>query len=158
MTRELITTWSDYRAAFDRLLAEACAKISIYDEDLGEPGFISQERLGHLQRLLKSGYGPALRLAVRHAAPLRQREAGLLKLLGIYSHRAAAQETPPHLAHLRDSLFIVDDRHALIRFDRDQPRSKLLLDEPAEIRPYIQRFEEIWAEGGEGIQATTLGL
>ncbi|MDR2186817.1 MAG: hypothetical protein LBE62_02050 [Azonexus sp.] len=158
MTRELITTWNDYRTAFDRLLAEAQGKISFYDEDLSKPGFASPDRLDHLQRILRSGYDLALRLAVRHAASLPQREPGLMKLLGTYSHRAAAQETPPQLAHLRDSMFIVDDRHALIRFDRDQPRSKLLLDEAAEIRPYLQRFEEIWAEGGESIRPTTLGL
>ncbi len=158
MSRELITSWSDYRAAIDRLLALASEKISIYDEDLVNLSFTSRSRLDRLQQILGTGHGLALRIIVRNAAPLQRQEPGLLKLLSIYGHRAVAQQTPEHLAHLRDSMLIVDDRHALIRFDREQARSKLLLDAADELRPYINRFEEIWAEGGEGISTTTLGL
>jgi hypothetical protein len=163
MTRELIISWNDYRAAVDRLLALASGKIAIYDEDvlnlrLGSPG-----NLEHLQRLLASAHSPgcglALRIAVRNAEPLqRQQEPGLLKLLSVYGHRATAQQTPENLANLRDNLLLVDDRHALIRFDRDQVRSKLLLDEANEVRAYSKRFEDIWAEGGEAVSTTTLGL
>jgi hypothetical protein len=62
------------------------------------------------------------------------------------------------LAHLRDCMIIVDGKHALIRFDRDQARSKLLIDEADELRPYIARFDEIWSAGGEPVRATALGL
>ena len=55
-------------------------------------------------------------------------------------------------------MILVDDVHALIRFDRDQPRCKLLVDESDEIMPYRRRFDEIWAEGGIPVSATTLGL
>ena len=159
MARELITSWNDYRAAVDRLLALAGEKIAVYDEDLANLRLGSRASLNQLQRLLTSDRGLALRIAVRNARPLQQqREPGLLKLLSMYSHRAAAQQTPEHLAHLRDNMLIVDDRHALIRFDREQARSKLLLDEADEVRAYGKRFEDIWAEGGETINATTLGL
>jgi len=158
MSRELITSWNDYRIAVDRLLALAGEKIAIYDEDLVNLNFAERSRRDHLQRILRAGQGPALRIAVRNAAPLQRNEPELLKLLSLYGHRASAQQTPEHLGHLRDNLLIIDDRHALIRFDRDQARSKLLLDEADELRPYIGRFEEIWNEGGETINATTLGL
>jgi len=158
MTRELITSWSDYRAAADRLLALASEKIAVYDEDLVELRLESAAALEQLQRIVKGGQGVALRLAVRNAAPLAQRQPGLLKLLTVFGHRALAQQTPEQLAHLRDNLLIVDDRHALIRFDREQARGKLLIDEADEVRPYARRFEEIWAEGGERFTATTLGL
>jgi hypothetical protein len=68
------------------------------------------------------------------------------------------QQTADQLAHLRDSMILVDDAHAVIRFDRDQPRGKLLVDESDEVMPYRRRFEEIWAEGGTPVAATTLGL
>ncbi|HEX6736323.1 MAG TPA: hypothetical protein VF096_16055 [Azonexus sp.] len=158
MARELITSWSDYQAATERLLGLAGESISIYDEDLAALGLGSAARLDTLQHLLKRGQGLALRIAVRNAAPLRQHEPGLLRLLTVFSHRAAARQTPEHLAHLRDGMLIVDDRHALIRFDRDQARSKLLIDEADELRPYLARFDEIWAEGGEPVTATALGL
>lgn len=156
MSRELITTWSDYQAAMERLLALANREILIYDEDLHELRLESASRLAHVQRLL--GAGSTLRIALRNAAPLYQRHPQLLKLLGLYSHRAAAQQTPEQLNHLRDGMILVDGKHGLIRFDREQPRSKLLIDEAEALRPYAQRFAEIWSEGGDPVSATTLGL
>ena len=62
------------------------------------------------------------------------------------------------MAHLRDSMLIVDDKHALIRFERDFPRSKLLLDETDELKSYINRFSELSLAGGERVGMTPLGL
>lgn len=157
MTRELITTWSDYQTALDRLLALADRKLVIYDEDLKQLS-LDGARLTQLQRVLAAGEAGALRIALRNAAPLRSHQPRLLGLLATWSHLAAAQQTPEHLAHLRDSMILVDGRHGLIRFDRDQPRSKLLLDDPEAIRPYLQRFDALWHEGGEPVSTVTLGL
>ena len=157
MARELINSWSDYHLALDRLLALATQQILIYDEDLGNLS-LDGHRLAHLQRVLAAGQAGAVRIALRNAAPLRSQYPRLLALLGKWSHLAAAQQTPEHLAHLRDNMVIVDSRHGLIRFDRDQPRSKLLIDDPDMIRPYQQRFEEIWGESSDPVNAVTLGL
>jgi hypothetical protein len=158
MARELITSWTDYQLALDRLLAIACHKISIYDEDLVTLKLESAPRLLHIKRVLLAGQDDALQIAVRNAGPVRQKNPLLLNQLTTFGHRASAHETPPQLAHLRDSMILVDDKHALIRFERDMPRSKLLIDEIDEIRPYLARFREIWSEGGENIASTALGL
>uniref|UniRef100_Q47HS5 DUF7931 domain-containing protein n=1 Tax=Dechloromonas aromatica (strain RCB) TaxID=159087 RepID=Q47HS5_DECAR len=158
MARELITTWADYQTAIDRLLVIASHKIRIYDEDLLSLKLESEPRLACIKRVLQSGHDDILQMALRNATPLRQQQPILLRLLSTYGHTAAVQETPPQLAHLRDSMIIVDDKHALIRFERDLPRSKLLIDEIDEIRPYLTRFREIWTEGGESVTVTTLGL
>jgi hypothetical protein len=144
--------------ALDRLLAIACHKISIYDEDLVTLKLESAPRLLHIKRVLLAGQDDALQIAVRNAGPVRQKNPLLLNQLTTFGHRASARETPPQLAHLRDSMILVDDKHALIRFERDMPRSKLLIDEIDEIRPYLARFREIWSEGGENITSTALGL
>lgn len=156
MARELITSWSDYQAAVERLLAMACREILIYDEDLSGLKVDSPLNLAHLQRVTREG--GQLHIALRNAAPLRQRHPQLLDLLALFSHRAAAQETPEHISHLRDNMILVDGKHGLIRFDRDQPRSKLLVDEAEELRPYSLRFAEIWSSEGNPVNATTLGL
>ncbi|MDP2880942.1 MAG: hypothetical protein Q8N89_05115 [Azonexus sp.] len=158
MARELITSWADYQLALDRLLAIACHKISIYDEDLVTLKLESAPRLIHIKRLLQSEQGDSLQIAVRNGGPTRQKHPLLLSQLSTFGHRAAARETPPQLAHLRDSMILVDDKHALIRFERDMPRGKLLIDEIDELHPYLTRFKEIWSEGGESISSTTLGL
>jgi len=116
------------------------------------------ERIEMLKRPLASTRQDCLRIALRNTAPLQQRQPLVQRLLAMHSHNSAAQQTPEQLNHLRDSMILVDDVHALIRFDRDQPRSKLLIDEPEEVMPYRRRFEEIWAEGGIPVATTTLGL
>jgi hypothetical protein len=158
MARELITSWADYQMALDRLLAIACHKISIYDEDLITLKLESAPRLLHIKRVLEAGRDNSLQIAVRNAGPIRQKCPMLLKQLSTFGHCASARETPQQIAHLRDSIIIADDKHALIRFERDLPRSKLLIDEIDEVRPYLTRFKEIWLEGGESISSTTLGL
>lgn len=158
MSRELFNTWTDYQAAVDRALALATNHICIYDEDLGLLRLETPERLGALRRPFAASGGDCLRIALRNVAPLQQRHPLLLGLLPTHGHKCAMQQTADQLAHLRDSMILVDDAHAVIRFDRDQPRGKLLVDEPDEVMPYRRRFEEIWAEGGTPVAATTLGL
>lgn len=158
MARELITSWADYQTAVDRLLAIACQTICIYDEDLASLKLETPSRLVSIKRILQAGHDDALRIAVRNAIPIRQQHPKLQKLLTAYSHLAETRETPAQLAHLRDSMLIVDDKYALIRFERELARSKLLIDEADELRPYLVRFREIWSEGGEEITTSTLGL
>ena len=158
MSRELFTSWADYQSAIDHLLSLAAKRIWIYDEDLGMLHLETAERIEMLKRPLASTRQDCLRIALRNTAPLQQRQPLVQRLLAMHSHNSAAQQTPEQLNHLRDSMILVDDAHALIRFDRDQPRSKLLIDEPEEVMPYRRRFEEIWAEGGIPVATTTLGL
>jgi len=158
MSRELFTSWPDYQMAIDRVLALARQRISIYDEDLGLLHLETPERITALRAALSAVRSDCLRIALRNTGPLQQRQPLLRGLLTDYSHNSAAQQTPEQLGHLRDSMILVDDAHALIRFDRDQPRCKLLIDEIDEVTPYRRRFEEIWAEGGIPVSATTLGL
>jgi len=158
MSRELFTSSVEYQAAVDRLLALATRRVWIYDEDLA---MLHLETPAHIEMLrvpLAATRHDCLRIAVRNLAPLQQRQPLLQGLLRTHSHNSSVQQTPEHLSNLRDSIIVVDDAHALIRFDRDQWRSKLLIDEPDEVAPYRRRFEEIWAEGGSPYGATTIGL
>ena len=158
MARELITSWGDYQAAIDRLLAIAGQKICIYDEDLSYFKLESTLRLAQIRRILHSGHKECLQIILRNADMLRNRSPVLYKLLSDFNCLASAQQSPPELAHLRDCMLIVDDKHALIRFERDLPRSKLLLDEAGELKPYLNRFSELFLAGGERIGMPPLGL
>lgn len=158
MSRELFTSWPEYQMAIDRVLALARQRISIYDEDLGMMHLESPQRIAALRATLSAVRSDCLRIALRSTTLFEQHQPRLRSLLRDYSHNSAVQETPEQLSHLRDSMILIDDAHALIRFDRDQPRCKLLIDESDEVMPYHKRFEEIWAEGGLPISPTALGL
>lgn len=158
MTRELITSWGDYQTAVDRLLGIAGHKICIYDEDLGQLKLDSPPRLAEIRRVLQAEQPANLQIIVRNAEPLRSHSPLLLKLLSDFGHLASAQQSPEDLAHLRDSMLIIDDTHALIRFEQDLPRSKLLINEANELKTYRARFAELCLVSGEFVGNSTLGL
>jgi hypothetical protein len=159
MSRELITTPSAYKSAVSQLLAMAVESIWIFDQDLADLNLDGNSQLERLGNFLKSPANTSqLRICVRDDNHVRRTHPRLMQLLATYGHRFSAQQCSLNLSHLRDAMILVDGRHGLVRFDQEQPRSKLLIDEPDELRPYCQRFEEIWREQGETISATTLGL
>lgn len=158
MIRELITTWQDYQEAIDRLLPLAQRHICIYDNDLEMLKLESPIRQDELARFLKASPGNSLEILIRQGDALRTRQPRTLSLLKTYDHQIKVHETPSHLAHLRDSMLIVDGQHGLIRFEQNMSRSKLLIDAGEETHGYQQRFNEIRNESSEPFAATTLGL
>lgn len=160
MASELITTWTEYAAALDRLLGITTQRIDIYDEDLVHLGLEEPGRHARLRQLIHAGNSnaPALRIAVRNAGPLRRAHPRLLTLFATHGHVATARETPSHLANLRDGMIIGDSRYALIRFERNLPRSTLLTTSPQAVHRYAQRFAEIWEASCAPVQTHPLGL
>lgn len=158
MAHELITDWGSYQAGFDQLLGLAEHKLYIYDEDLGKLRLDQPVRLAQLKRLLLTAQPDGIRIVLRNAEPFRRQQTHLIQLLATHAHIITIQETGPQLNHLRDSMVLVDHQHGLIRFDREQVRSKLLIDNPSELSPYWLRFDELWKEPGAVVSTTTLGL
>ncbi len=153
-----MTSWGEYQSAIDRLLPFAAQELRIYDQDLSKLGLESSERCDKLRQLVLSGKGICIKIAVRDANYFRNHAPRLFQLLQNFGHRMSLQETPENLAHLRDGMMIADDCHALILFDQEQARSKLVTDDPEETRPYLYRFEEIWQAGCRPVSASTIGL
>lgn len=158
MAYELITSWGDYQNAIDRILTLGERRLWIFDPDLAQLKLEQASRAEALRRLLRANRDVSLRIAVQDARPLRDHSPHLIALLRDYQHCMQVVETGPNLAGLRDCMLLADDCHGLIRFDLEQPRSKLLVDEAAELQPYFNRFDALWQEGGTPVSATTLGL
>lgn len=153
-----MNSWSEQQAALDQLLALAVRTLAIYDRDLVRLKIDDPARIAALTRLLASDPNARLRIAVRDARHVRNHAPRLISLLRQYGHQMMVQETPENLAHLRDSMILADDGHALVVFDQDQPRSKLILDDPTATRPYLRRFDDLWQEGGTPVSASVVGL
>ena len=108
--------------------------------------------------MLQSAQPGAIRIALRNPEPLRRTQMHLIELLAVHAHVITIQETSQELSKLRDSMILLDEQHGLIRFDQEQARSKLLINESDELRPYMLRFDEIWKSQSVVISATSLGL
>ncbi len=159
MPSKLLTTWSEYDSAVQKILDLCACTLLVFDRDLAPLSLDRPERLAALVRLLTSvDHNKRLTIVVQRSDFVRQYSPQLMNLLRVYSPTLIIIHAPPHLDSLRDSLLIADGRHALVRFDRDQARARLTVDDFAQCAAHVQRFEAILAEGGDQLSSTTLGL
>lgn len=158
MSTALHTTWGEFRLAvahtFDLVRHDLC----IFDADLAQLGLDQLANIERLERLLHASPAAHIRIALQRTEHLHRDHPRLLQLLQHYGHALILQQTPEHLVSLRDTLVIADACHAVIRFDRDHPRSKSILACAEAVQPYQQRFDDIWREGGYRFSPTVLGL
>lgn len=154
----LITSWTDYAEAGDRLLSRAAHSIAIFDHDLSSLRLERPSVIASLTRFLRTNPSSTLRVVVHTADALRTRHPRLMDLLGVFAHKFQVFETPSHLANLSDSMLLIDQESGLIRFHYDHARSKEIVADPVSLKPYCKRFEDIWAERGTPVSASTTGL
>ncbi len=158
MQPELITSWSDHDRLVEKILLLARRTLRVFDEDLSRLGLERAENAAILRRFLSSDRDNTLQIILRDGEPFRRNSPRLFRLLGDYSANMIVTESPPLPGTPKDTMLIADHCHALIRFHQDQVRSKAIIDNAAECRNYLVRFQEIQNEGGSTISATTLGL
>ncbi|GHU32768.1 hypothetical protein AGMMS50256_23450 [Betaproteobacteria bacterium] len=158
MNTELITHWSEYDIAAQKILRLATRSIRIFDPDLAKLKLESRENALVLRQFLSTVPHNTLQIVLRNAEPFRNNSPRLFKLLTDFPHAMQVWECASSLKKLSDAIFLSDDRHALIRIHEDHARSRVIIDSANESSRYLTRFEEILAEGGTPISATTLGL
>ena len=158
MTPELITNWTDHDSHLQKVLLLATRTLRIFDEDLSRLGLEKPENAYFLRRFLTNDRHNRLTVVVRNADPFRRNSPRLMRLLGDFPDAMTFCECAPQLVTLNDAMILADGSHALIRFHKDHVRSKAIIDNADECRPYVLRFEEILKEGGTPVTTTTLGL
>ena len=158
MESQLIISWAEYDAALQRLLAQASTRLRLFDYDLARLPIEKRESAETLARFFAADRQNSLRLVVRDPTHLRLRCPRLMQLLAAYPQQMHACIGPPEAASAVETLCLADDRHALVRFARDQPRSRLIIDDAPACAPFSEQFDTLIEAGGEQISATTLGL
>jgi hypothetical protein len=159
MSSRLITTWSEYDYAVQEILDLSPTRLDIFDEDLSALKLETAPRVAALRALLVApSHNRQLRIVVRKRDFVCQYSPHLMNLLRLYAPLLTIIHAPPQLDRLGDCLMIADDRHTLVRFHRDQPRARLIVDDAGECAPHSQRFAEVLAEGGDALASATLGL
>lgn len=158
MNSELILSWGEHDQSLRKILELATQSLRIFDEDLSKLKLERTDNAELLRRFLGTDRQHILRIAVRNAEPFRRDSPRLMSLLTLFPQNMIVHACPAHLASLSDSLVIADDRHGLVRFHKDGARSKTIIDDAEQCKPYVNRFEDILKEGGEQICASILGL
>lgn len=158
MLSEIISSWAEHDQHLRALLSRAESHIRIFDGDLGRLKLESADNAAMLADFLAGNRARRLVIVLRDPGPFRRSSPRLARLHGLHAAQMSVIECPAHLVELKDCLFLVDDRHALIRFHQDAVRSRAIVDDSEASRAYHRRFDDILGEGGEEIAATTLGL
>ena len=146
------------REAIDALLERATQRVLVFDRDLAGMGWEAPARAEGVKAFLRRARDAQLRIIVHDERFLAASCPRLVALLKIYGHALTVWRTGPEARGASDALVLVDGCHALHRYHVDQPRATLMLSAPAEVKPLVARFEEIWATGEPALGGTTLGL
>ena len=153
-----LATLAEQTAAIDELVVLARRRIRVFDQDMSQTGWNQQSRVDHLAAFLRGTRGRRLDIIVHDTTYLETACPRMLKLLRAYSYAVTIYRTGVEAKLATDPLLIVDDRHYLHRFHLGQPRAAMGIEQPEQTRPLASRFDEIWATGEPGINATVLGL
>jgi hypothetical protein len=158
MSSELITNWSEHDTSLKRVLSLVTTTLCIFDEDLSKLKLERKEHAETLHNFLLSDRRNVLRIVLKDSGPFLRHSPRLIELISVYGQNMSVVECPQHLRSLNDSMLIADSKHALIRFHKDNVRSKVIVDSTEDCSPYANRFEEILKEGGQPVCTSTLGL
>jgi hypothetical protein len=153
-----LTTVAEQVKAIDELIVLARERIRVFDQDLSQTGWNQPTRVDRLAAFLGGVRGRRLDIIVHDTNYLETACPRLLNLLRTYSFAMTIYRTGTEARLATDPLLIVDDQHYLHRFHFAQPRSAVGIAQPEQTQPLANRFEEIWATGEPGINATLLGL
>ena len=144
--------------AIDELIDLARHHLQVFDVDLAQGGWQTAARGERLTAFLRRTPKARIDVIVHDTRWLEASCPRMVALLRLYSHAITVYRTGPEARSAMDPLVIADGRHFLHRFHIDQPRAVLAIDAPQRTRPLVMRFEEIWATGEPGLNASVLGL
>jgi hypothetical protein len=145
-------------AAIDELVGLARRSIRVFDVDLSDTGWNSLARNEALAAFLGQSRHARLDIIVHDTHYIERSCARLRKLQRLHSGSIAIFRTGAQARHAMDPIALVDDRHYLHRFNHEQPRAALGIDQPRAAQALKLRLDDIWATREDELPGTTLGL
>jgi hypothetical protein len=139
------------------VFAQTSRELLLYDRDFSEWPLEHPQACRLLARLPREGATPSLRLLVRDPEWLERfapRFGQLRRQLGSASQCRLA---PASLAP-SESILIADGMHLVRRAHHGRYRGRLSLARPADIEPWLPKYQALWDESTLCLPATALGL
>ena len=159
MNSQLITSWGEHQSYLQKILLLATRDLRIFDENLSKLELEKIENEFFLRRFLSSSRQNMLQIVLKDSSQLQRYSPRLMKLFYDYPENMKVYECPPHMSTPKDLMVLADAHHALIRFDKDNVRSKAIIDNSQECRIYILRFDDVLKSGViTPVSATVFGL
>jgi len=156
--RETLGTIAAQIAALDEMIGLARQSIRVFDVDLSGMGWNGVGRTAKIAAFLRARPNASVRIIVHETRWIEGSCPRLTQLLRLYGHAMTIYRTGADAHAVMDPIAIVDGRHFLHRFHIEQPNAEFGIEQPLAAKPFVERFEEIWASGEPGVNATVLGL
>jgi len=151
-------TPSEFRAAFDALLAGTKRQLRVYDHDLSLLDIDDAPRLAALRALCVAGGGRRIEILLDDISRVARDHPRLMLLLRDFGHVLEIRQADPD-APRPDEAFVLADRHGvLLRADKSTVHGTLHPDDPGSATALHQNFEGMWQRAPASVSATTLGL
>ena len=149
---------AEFRIALDAAIAVASREIRIFDHNLERMMLDEKVRADALAAFLAESPKRRLCIVVHHPAHAEMYCPRLRALMRRFPNSIEVRETSAELKHIADCFLLADQAHGVIRFHRDHARGKLLQHAADEIRPWWQRFDELWRSAAPCLAPTQIGL
>jgi hypothetical protein len=151
-------TPSEFRSAFDTLLAGTHRQLRIYDRNLDLFEIDDAPRLAMLRALCVAGGGRRIELLLDDISHVARSHPRLMQLLRDFGHVLEIRQADPDAPRPDQAFALADPHGVLLRADKAAVHGTLHLEDARDAVLLHQQFEGMWQRSPAGVSATTLGL
>lgn len=153
-----IDSEAGFRQAIDTVIAAASGEIRIFDRDLTRVAIDRKNVADSLESFLAADRQRRLRIVVHDSEPCERYQPRVQALLRRFGQSIEIRQSPDELRNLQECYLLADNQQAALRFNLNQPRGKIVLDDPETVRPWWDRFDDLWLLSTPCLSPTRLGL
>ena len=151
-------TPSEFRSAFDALLASTHRQLRVYDHNLDLFEIDDAPRHASLRALCVAGGGRRIELLLDDISHVARSHPRLMQLVRDFGHVLEIRQADPDAPHPDEAFALADHSGVLLRADKAAVHGTLHLDDARDAVLLHQQFEGMWQRSPAGVSATTLGL
>ena len=160
-TYRILDTNSEARESIALLIASAEQELMIFDRTpvtLRERGLGKSDITEQLRSMLLGGKYRKIRIALHEVQSLESELPRLVSLLGQFGGQVMIHRVTGAARQVEDVLFLADGDSVWRKPVYSHPRSVMNFGDEASAKPYLERFEEIWASSELAITDHQSGL
>jgi hypothetical protein len=152
---------ADAQPAIERVVTSMQRELLIFDsspQNLHARGFGNTDRIDYLRKVLLANQTHNIRIALHTTQGIEGEVPRLISLMNQLSSQIMIHRTLGDAADARDVLVIADQSHFWRKPRLEHSRSIVTLNSQTDTRPFVDRFEEIWAQSEPAVSIRALGL
>lgn len=149
------------RAALVQVIEKAARELCVFDHSasaLADREFGNKANVELLRQLLLRGRAQRIRIVLHSTNSIETELPRVLQLLRQFGQQIAIHRTTAAARDAQDAMVIADDTHIWRMPVASHRRSIIELNAPIAVRPFADRFEEIWESSELAVTDGVLGI